>query len=408
MVAVAAKPGGPDAQEGQATGIGSLIELLRTSAFLPQRDPVGPLLFSVDHCFSIRGQGTVMTGTILRGSIAVNDTVEIPSMKVMKKVKSMQMFRQPVNSASQGDRVGICVTQFDPKLLERGLVCSPSTVPTIIAGLTPVKKIAYYKGSITSKSKFHMTIGHETVMGRLQIFGLPPGETATSGGDNMFNFSQEYVFQSEVFDPAKADDRIEGDEEAEAKSMPLSQYQWALVEFEKPVTCPEHSLVIGSRFDSDIHLNMCRIAFHGKLLASIADKNAMASLLPQLKVYKVKSREGIVERASDDYSVVCRSLFKKETNIQTFVGMKVKLSTGEEGMIEGGFGQSGKVKVRVPAGLSKETLQKLSAGGKKKGGKGKGAMATQEAPTQEPVEPVRVTLQFKRYKYDTKKSMVQT
>lgn len=40
-----------------------------------------------------------------------------------------------------------------------------------------------------------------------------------------------------------------------------------------------------------------------------------------------------------------RNLFKKETNIQSFVGMKVSLSTGEIGCIEGSFGQSGKFKV---------------------------------------------------------------
>lgn len=37
---------------------------------------------SVDHCFSIRGQGTVMTGTILSGSISLGDSVEIPALKV--------------------------------------------------------------------------------------------------------------------------------------------------------------------------------------------------------------------------------------------------------------------------------------------------------------------------------------
>lgn len=40
---------------------------------------------AVDHCFSIRGQGTVMTGTILQGSLAINDTVEIPVLKVCSK-----------------------------------------------------------------------------------------------------------------------------------------------------------------------------------------------------------------------------------------------------------------------------------------------------------------------------------
>ena len=44
-------------------------------------------------------------------------------MKEIRKVKSMQMFRKPINKAIQGDRIGICVTQFDPDRLERGLIC---------------------------------------------------------------------------------------------------------------------------------------------------------------------------------------------------------------------------------------------------------------------------------------------
>ena len=30
-------------------------------------------MFSVDHCFPVRGQGTVLTGTILSGALAVNE-----------------------------------------------------------------------------------------------------------------------------------------------------------------------------------------------------------------------------------------------------------------------------------------------------------------------------------------------
>lgn len=41
--------------------------------FVPKRSSSGAFVFSVDHCFPIRGQGTVMTGTVLNGSVAVND-----------------------------------------------------------------------------------------------------------------------------------------------------------------------------------------------------------------------------------------------------------------------------------------------------------------------------------------------
>ncbi|KAL4670385.1 hypothetical protein H8957_010575 [Semnopithecus entellus] len=83
IIPVAAKPGGPEAPETEAPqGIPELIELLTSQISIPMRDPSGPFLMSVDHCFSIRGQGTVMTGTILSGSISLGDSVEIPALKV--------------------------------------------------------------------------------------------------------------------------------------------------------------------------------------------------------------------------------------------------------------------------------------------------------------------------------------
>lgn len=341
-----------------------------------------------------------MTGTVLSGCVQINDTIEIPSLKVTKKVKSMQMFKQPIKCAYQGDRVGVCVTQFDPKLLERGIVCTPSSVPTIFGGIVSAKKIPYYKGSIASKAKFHITVGHETVMGKIQVFGAL--QTTT---DKEFSFDNEYVYQEELFDVTKAESADSGNDLQE-KYFP--QQQWLLIEFEKPVICPEHSLVIGSRLDTDIHLNMCRIAFHGKVLVPLLDKNYSETFLPKLQVYKTKFKEGIVERMLDEYSVIGRSLFKKETNIQLFSGMKITLSTGEEGVIEGGFGQSGKIKVRIPAGLSKDTAQRLQASSKKKGGKGK---ATDTSPPDETVSKdegaIKIKLQFKRFIHDSKKKMVQ-
>ena len=96
--------------------------MLSSKVFVPERSASGPFVFSVDHCFPIRGQGTVMTGTVLSGSVALNDvrapatssyidislfvllflqTIEIPFLKVTKKVKSMQMFHKPVQTAMQ-------------------------------------------------------------------------------------------------------------------------------------------------------------------------------------------------------------------------------------------------------------------------------------------------------------------
>ena len=119
---------------------------------------------------------------------------------------------------------------------------------------------------------------------------------------------------------------------------------------------------IGSKLDTDIHLNQCRIAFHGRALHLFANKDfkdtSVSSLkaaeaqantyqLAHLRVYKQKAKEGVVERMQDEMTVIGKALFKKETNMELFNGLRVTLSTGEAGVIEGSFGQSGKFKVRI-------------------------------------------------------------
>ncbi|XP_003926453.3 selenocysteine-specific elongation factor isoform X1 [Saimiri boliviensis] len=415
IIPVAAKPGGPEAPETEAPqGIPELIELLTSQISIPTRDPSGPFLMSVDHCFSIKGQGTVMTGTILSGSISLGDSVEIPALKVVKKVKSMQMFHMPITSAMQGDRLGICVTQFDPKLLERGLVCAPESLHTVHAALISVEKITYFRGPLQTKAKFHITVGHETVMGKLMFFTPAPDNFDQEPILDSFDFTQEYLFQEQYLckDLASAvTDNDEADKKAgQATEGHCPRQQWALVEFEKPVTCPRLCLVIGSRLDADIHANTCRLAFHGILLHGLEDRNYADSFLPRLKVYKLKHKHGLVERAMDDYSVIGRSLFKKETNIQLFVGLKVHLSTGELGIIDSAFGQSGKFKIHIPGGLSPESKKILTPALKKRGRAGRGEATRQEESTErtEPAQHVALSLSFKRYVFDTHKRMVQS
>ncbi|XP_005364902.1 selenocysteine-specific elongation factor isoform X1 [Microtus ochrogaster] len=416
VIPVAAKPGGPEAPETEAPqGISELIELLKSQISIPARDPSGPFLMSVDHCFSIKGQGTVMTGTILSGTISLGDSVEIPALKVVKKVKSMQMFHTPVTSAMQGDRLGICVTQFDPKLLERGLVCAPESLHTIHAALISVEKIPYFRGPLQTKAKFHITVGHETVMGRMLFFSPAPDSFDLEPKLDFFDLSREYLFQEQYLCKDSMPTATEGGDEVDMKAghTPGGQcprQQWALVEFEKPVTCPRLCLVIGSRLDADIHTNTCRLAFHGVLLQGLEDKNYTESFLPALRVYKLKHKHGLVERVMDDYSVIGRSLFKKETNIQLFVGLKVQLSTGEQGVIDSAFGQSGKFKIHIPGGLSPESKKILTPTLKKRNRAGRGETTKQEEGTErpEPMQPVTLSLSFKRYVFDTQKRMVQT
>lgn len=65
-----------------------------------------------DHCFKIKGKGTILTGTVIEGRVKAGDEIEICDIQQKSKIKSMEIFRKPVNSAQQGDRVAMLMTHL--------------------------------------------------------------------------------------------------------------------------------------------------------------------------------------------------------------------------------------------------------------------------------------------------------
>lgn len=111
----------------QSETVADLVRVLKENISLPVRSREGPFHFAIDHCFPIKGQGTVLTGTVLCGSAKVNDMLELPEIGQTKKIKSIQMFHKPAGSVSQGDRAGLCVAGLDASLIERGIGCTPGS-----------------------------------------------------------------------------------------------------------------------------------------------------------------------------------------------------------------------------------------------------------------------------------------
>ena len=151
---------------------------------------------------------------------------------------------------------------------------------------------------------YTVTVGHETVMAKATFFSCqdPPPPVATPmPPESSFDFSREYPYQEELMDSGPIHTHTTIRHAVAAKSddvIAKSTNQFALLEFEKPVTCHAQSIVIGSRLDSDAFANTCRIAFHGKLVHSITEKDFETTVLPNIKIFKRKSREGTVDRVS--------------------------------------------------------------------------------------------------------------
>jgi selenocysteine-specific elongation factor len=92
------------------------------------------------------------------------------------------MFHKAVNSIARGDRAGVCVTQLNPKLVERGLAAAPGSVPTFSAAVAAVDKVRFYAAAVPSKQKYHVIVGHATVMAEATFFGLPDGQDISQAG----------------------------------------------------------------------------------------------------------------------------------------------------------------------------------------------------------------------------------
>ena len=291
-------------------------------------EPTVPLLFAVDHCFSIRGQGTILTGTVLQGQVAVGQTVELPAQRMVKKVKSMQMFRRPVTEARRGDRVGICIAQLDASVMERGLVAEPGSVPTLSCAVRPsclrraaavvdafrdlqvaaVEKIRFFKSAVPSKARFHITIGHVTAMADVVFFSRQTGANQARPDvlqqASAFSFEQEYDFEEELggTSPVRCTTAFASYAACHAGAATAdggaenaaATTQWALLTFDTPVLAPRNARFIGSRLDLESNTSTCRLALHGCIAASIDTREP--GTLKRLRVVKLKRREGTVER----------------------------------------------------------------------------------------------------------------
>ena len=310
-----------------------------------------PFYLAVDHCFSIKGQGTILTGTVLAGSVNVNDTVELPALRLSRKVKSMQMFHKSVDSARAGDRVGMCVTQLDSNLVERGIVCAPQSVQTYSAVIARVSKIRYYKLSVMNRDKYHISIGHATAMATVQFFTdttHKPADiintnntTMSSAPIDSFSFEKEYLHVNEL--PVASSTSY-----VPCASSPY----YVLLELEKPIQCAPTAVIVGSRLDADITFKSCRLAFQalflvGQVVTDTTSLSSVSSFASRIRTFKIKERTGVVDRITDERSFIGRDMFHKGTDLTPFIGLRLTLANGLAGRIEGGFGQSGKYRVTL-------------------------------------------------------------
>ncbi len=158
------------------------VALTRAAQGLPRRPVDGPAFLPVDRVFTIKGFGTVVTGTLLSGALAVEESAALlPGRPGPFRVRGLQVHGEGVRQAQAGQRTAVNLTGVEPEDLARGMVLvragelpetrmldvELSLLPAVEAPLPRRRKLLLHLG----------TAQVEATVALLDLDKLEPGET---------------------------------------------------------------------------------------------------------------------------------------------------------------------------------------------------------------------------------------
>ena len=148
---------------------------------VPDKQDRGIFRLHVDRVFSMKGYGTVVTGTVNSGSLKIGDTVELLPGSVKSKVRGLQSHGEEVQQVETGDRAAINLQGVEIKQIERG-----SQIAEIgyLQSLNQMGVTLLLLGSaqkpITQNQRIRIHLGTQEVMARV---ALTDGKTLQPGDD---------------------------------------------------------------------------------------------------------------------------------------------------------------------------------------------------------------------------------
>ena len=177
--------GAPMVAVSAATGEGIeelRVELDRLVSAVDARSPAGPFRLPVDRVFSMKGFGTVVTGTSTSGRLRVGDTAVIYPSTLKTKVRGLQVHNQDVEEILPGQRTAINLQSLERGLIQRGdVVSTPNAmVPSYMVDVY-LELLASTPRPVKNRAKvrFHTgTAEHLATVVLLDRDELKPGDQA--------------------------------------------------------------------------------------------------------------------------------------------------------------------------------------------------------------------------------------
>jgi len=114
----------------------------------------------IDHCFDVKGVGTVILGKVTCGKIKQYDNLKLYPEGIDVLIKSIQMHDDPVSESICPARVGLAVKGVKPDDVSRGDVISEKDAVTVNSTITlDFVKSQFYKGDIAENQGCLVSVG---------------------------------------------------------------------------------------------------------------------------------------------------------------------------------------------------------------------------------------------------------
>jgi selenocysteine-specific elongation factor len=136
----------------------------------------------IDRVFTVRGFGTVVTGTLTAGSLSLEDRLEVYPRGVQSKVRGLQVHGKVVERATAGQRTAVNLQSVERAAIDRGDVLAPpgALLPTVLADVT-LELLSDAPRPLKTRDRVRLHVGTQEVMARVLLVDcaqLEPGDVS--------------------------------------------------------------------------------------------------------------------------------------------------------------------------------------------------------------------------------------
>ena len=136
----------------------------------------------IDRVFTVKGFGTVVTGTLTAGRLRGDDRVEVYPKGIQAKIRGLQTHGRPVDEARAGQRTAVNVQGLERAAIDRGdLIGLPGTLVSSVLVDGTLELLEDAPRPVKSRDRVRFHAGTSEIMARVLLIDrteLAPGETA--------------------------------------------------------------------------------------------------------------------------------------------------------------------------------------------------------------------------------------